>query len=58
VGPENFRSRQAMLKVGGVLREGEWSRKADDSGEPYVVYEIRKEQFMLQQDSRKEPDHE
>lgn len=38
VGEDNLRSRRAMEKTGGVLREGPFSR-GDDA---YVVYEISK----------------
>ncbi len=42
VGETNFRSRPAMEKIGGVLREGIQHR--DISGNsPYVVFEIRKD---------------
>jgi RimJ/RimL family protein N-acetyltransferase len=41
VGETNSRSRRAMEKIGGVLREGVQVR--DISGaDPYVVYELRK----------------
>ena len=41
VGADNIRSRCAMEKIGGVLRDGIFTR--DISGDdPYVVYEIRK----------------
>ncbi len=39
VGAKNTRSRRAMEKIGGVLRDGVCTR--DVSGDdPYVVYEI------------------
>lgn len=38
VGEDNLRSRRAMEKVGGVLREGAFDRGDD----PYVVFEISK----------------
>lgn len=46
VAQENFRSRAAMNKIGGKLREGEFSKI--DNGEvfPYVVFEIRQEDFL------------
>lgn len=47
IGTENLRSRQAVLKIGGVLREGDWDRKVGNVVEPYVVYEIRREQMPL-----------
>ena len=45
VAKDNLRSRYAMEKIGGVLRDGEFSKS--DNGEvfPYVVFEIRKEHF-------------
>lgn len=41
VGEENIRSRRAMEKIGGVLREGRHSRELSGD-DPYVIYEIRK----------------
>ena len=42
VGETNMRSRRAMEKIGGVLRDG--VRLRDISGDdPYVVYEVRKD---------------
>ena len=41
VGARNLRSRRAMEKIGGVLREGIMTRSITGD-EPYVVYEIRK----------------
>ncbi len=42
VGETNMRSRRAMEKIGGVLRDGTYSR--DMTGDSsHVVYEIRKE---------------
>lgn len=45
VGEENIRSRRAMEKIGGVLREGVCRR---DSSRDYhdVVYEIRKDDWL------------
>ncbi len=44
VGESNHRSRRAMEKIGGVLRDGVHKREL--SGEdPYVVYEIRRENW-------------
>ncbi len=42
VGETNLRSRRAMEKIGGVLREGFHTRDVS-GGEPNVIYEIRKE---------------
>ena len=39
VGEDNMRSRRAMEKIGGVLRDGVFTREASGD-EPYVVYEI------------------
>ncbi|MGI9270820.1 MAG: GNAT family N-acetyltransferase [Woeseiaceae bacterium] len=47
VGTDNLRSRHAVLKIGGVLREGDWNRTVGDTVEPYVVYEIRRGQIPL-----------
>ncbi len=47
VGVENHRSRGAMEKVGGVLREGVQTRPISGD-EPHVVYEIRKADFSLE----------
>ena len=42
VGETNLRSRRAMEKMGGVLRDGLHSRDIG-RGDPNVIYEIRKE---------------
>ena len=44
VGETNWRSRRAMEKIGGVLREGTQTRYGAGS---HVVYEIRKENCAL-----------
>ncbi len=41
VGVRNYRSRRAMEKIGGVLREGVRTRSVSGD-EPHVIYEIRK----------------
>jgi RimJ/RimL family protein N-acetyltransferase len=41
VGVHNHRSRRAMEKIGGILREGVRTRSLSGD-EPHVVYEIRK----------------
>jgi RimJ/RimL family protein N-acetyltransferase len=46
VGEENLRSRRAMEKIGGVLREGLRMRDYSWGPCPHVVYEIRKETGM------------
>jgi RimJ/RimL family protein N-acetyltransferase len=42
VGDTNWRSRAAMAKIGGVLRDGLIEVMVDGIGQPYVVFEIRK----------------
>ena len=42
VGEDNLRSRRAMEKIGGALREGFYTRPLAGSDVPNVVYEIRK----------------
>ena len=41
VGETNWRSRRAMEKIGGVLREGIHQRTLGGQPDPHVVYEIR-----------------
>lgn len=41
VGVDNHRSRRAMEKIGGVLRDGQKTRAATGDA-PHVVYEIRR----------------
>ena len=43
VAEDNIRSRRAMEKIGGVLREGLFNREL--SPVPHVIYEIRKQDF-------------
>lgn len=43
VGENNWRSRRAMEKIGGIQRPGVFSRSAGPG--PHVVYEIRKADF-------------
>ncbi|MBV9993744.1 MAG: GNAT family N-acetyltransferase [Caulobacteraceae bacterium] len=45
VGEENARSRRAMEKIGGILRDGVRTRDHSSGPTPYVVYEIRKAQM-------------
>jgi RimJ/RimL family protein N-acetyltransferase len=45
VGIENYRSRRAMEKIGGVLREGV-QRRSEADHQPHVVYEIRRTSFV------------
>ena len=47
VGGQNGRSQQAMIKIGGQLRPGDWTRQVGAALEPYVVFEINKEKFSL-----------
>jgi N-acetyltransferase len=42
VGETNWRSRGAMTKIGGVLRDGLIEVMVDGVGQPYVVFEIRR----------------
>lgn len=42
VGEANLRSRGAMEKIGGVLRDGSWTRMYGTEEHPYLVYEIQK----------------
>lgn len=42
VGETNLRSRRAMEKIGGILRDGFHTRDIS-GGDPNVIYEIRKE---------------
>jgi len=41
VGEDNIRSRRAMEKIGGILRDGVHYRELSGD-DPYVMYEIRK----------------
>ena len=45
VAKDNLRSRYAMEKIGGVLRNGEFSKTDNGEVVPYVVFEIRKDKF-------------
>lgn len=47
VATENLRSQAAMRKIGGTLREGEFSKTDNGQIYPYVVFEIRKENFLM-----------
>ena len=42
---DNLRSRYAMEKIGGVLRNSEFSKTDNGEVVPYVVFEIRKDKF-------------
>lgn len=46
VAKDNLRSQHAMTKIGGVLREGEFSKTDGEQIFPYVVFEIRKQNFL------------
>jgi len=46
VAKDNFRSQAAMLKIGGKLREGNFSKTDNGKTLPYVVFEIRQEDFI------------
>jgi RimJ/RimL family protein N-acetyltransferase len=45
VGDENWRSQGAMTKIGGVKREGLFTRDASDKT-PYVVFEMTKQRYQ------------
>ena len=45
VAKENLRSQAAMRKIGGKLRDGEYSKTDNGKQFPYVVFEIRKDDF-------------
>lgn len=45
VGEKNLRSRGAMTKIGGVLRDGIFERPLSD-GTRYVVFEISKQRYQ------------
>ena len=45
IGPDNLRSRRATEKIGGVLRDVIHNRP-ESGDEEYVVYEIRKEDWI------------
>jgi len=45
VAKDNLISQSAMKKIGGVLRDGEFSKVDNGKVFPYVVFEIRKEDF-------------
>lgn len=47
VGDENMRSQKAVEKIGGVKREGLFSRMHGDVSFPYVVYELKKANYNL-----------
>jgi RimJ/RimL family protein N-acetyltransferase len=46
VGEENYRSRRAMEKIGGVLRDEIRMRAYSWGPCPHVIYEIRKGQSL------------
>src|ERR1700726_3056492 len=45
VGEKNWRSQGAMKKIGGVKREGLFTREAT-GGTPYVIFEIEKSRYQ------------
>ena len=47
VGANNMRSRKAVQKIGGVQRQGDFSRRHDEVEFPYVVYELSRENYKL-----------
>ena len=46
VAAENIRSRRAMTRIGGVLRDGQFEKKDNGIAYPYVVFEITRESFF------------
>ena len=46
VAQDNLRSQYAMKKIGGILREGDFSKSEREQLFPYVVFEIRKDNFL------------
>ena len=47
VGDANWRSRGAMTKIGGKLRDGLIEVMVDGVGQPYVVFEIRRDAVVV-----------
>ncbi|MEQ8314625.1 MAG: GNAT family N-acetyltransferase [Gammaproteobacteria bacterium] len=47
VGDDNMRSQKAVEKIGGVKRDGMFSRKHGDVDFPYVVFELKKTNYNL-----------
>ena len=45
VGDENWRSQGAMTKIGGVKRDGLFTRELSGTT-PYFIFEIRKERYQ------------
>ena len=45
VGEENWRSQGAMTKIGGIKREGLFTRDSQDKT-PYVIFEIAKSRYQ------------
>lgn len=45
VGEQNWRSQGAMTKIGGIKREGLFTRDATDKT-PYVIFEITKSRYQ------------
>lgn len=46
VAQDNLRSQYAMKKIGGILREGDFSKSEGEQLFPYVVFEIHKDNFL------------
>ena len=46
IAKENLRSQAAMRKIGGKLRDGDYSKTDNGKRFPYVVFEIRKDDFF------------
>ena len=47
VGADNMRSQKAVEKIGGVKRDGSFTRMHGDVEFAYVVFEIKKENYSL-----------
>lgn len=46
VASENMRSRRAMIRIGGVLRDGEFTKSDNGVVYSYVVFEITRDDFL------------
>ena len=46
VASDNLRSQAAMRKIGGTLRDGSFSKTDNGKFFPYVVFEIKKDDFL------------
>jgi len=46
VAAENIRSRRAMTRIGGLLRDGDFAKSDDGVSHPYVIFEITRNSFL------------